>query len=330
MELTAFSGYYLEERKLKESASGGAATILAESILKEGGVVFGVSYTKDFKAAVYTCVDSLEGLSVIKGTKYIPSNKYMDINGEKKQVFEVVASKLQSGKDVLFTGVGCDIGALVFYLESHGIDVSNLYTIDLICHGPTNSNVQKKYIEELESKYKSKVTNFNLRYKKEGWVPPYIHVEFENGKKYEISFYDSDYCYAFGVYSKKSCYNCKFKGNNHKADVTIGDYWGLTEDMPGYNQNGVSVFLVRTDKGMELLNKINRNAYFLSSADVQHIIENNPMYYKCREKSPKWEAFDEEINKNGLKSAVIKSNGGVFKYYLPKIKKYVKGLLNKG
>lgn len=45
--------------------------------------------------------------------------------------------------------------------------------------------VHRKFIEDLEKKYKSRVVSFNERYKKEGWVPSYLKVVFENGKVYE-------------------------------------------------------------------------------------------------------------------------------------------------
>lgn len=44
-----------------------------------------------------------------------------------------------------------------------------------------------------------------------------------------------------------SCYNCQCKVYN-KADLTLGDFWGLSKRDLRYNSNGVSAIIVHSEK----------------------------------------------------------------------------------
>lgn len=94
----------------------------------------------------------------------------------------------------------------------------------------------------------SKVIDFSVRYKNPNWRPPYLRAVFENGKVYSKPFYNTDYGIAFKLYGYPSCYECKFKGENHVSDITIGDYWGINDNDECYNSKGVSVAFVHTNK----------------------------------------------------------------------------------
>ena len=259
--LQAYSGYYYDDNILKQSASGGAADVLARQVLEENGVVFGVAYSENFKSAGYICIESPDDLHLIRGSKYIVPNKQILIEGKYYSIYEVIEQKLKQNKKVLFIGLGCDVGAVKKYLEVNSIDDSNLYTIDLICHGPTFQAVQEDYINALEKKFASKIVEFSMRYKKKEWTPPYVYAAFANGKKYYKPFYETDLGYAFKVYSRKACFNCKYKGHNHIADLTVGDYWGLKPGMVGYNPKGVSIILSRTEKGSHMISQINKDRF---------------------------------------------------------------------
>lgn len=307
--LKAYSGYFNDIAKLKKSTSGGVATALSEAVIKAGGVVFGVIYTDDFKACEYFCAENYEQLEKFKGSKYIECAKKVFCNGVYKSVYEVVEEELKAGKMVLFIGLECVISALYKHAELNNVNAENLYTISLICHGPTFSKVAEDYIETLENKYKSKVKDFSVRYKKYGVKPPYIHAEFKNGKIFEIPFYESDYGYAFGNYSLSGCYKCNFRGENHKADLAIGDYWGLTSDMTEYNKYGASVLITKTEKGEKLVSMIDKESFKLFESDVDHAISTSTMYYQARKKPQDWETFKKNLFENGLHYAVVQSKG---------------------
>ena len=155
MKIEAYSGFYKDDAVLKNVASGGAASILGETIISRGGVVYGVGYTDGFKQVCFYRATTFEDLAPLKGSKYVYAKR--KVAGDQRTLYEVVANDLCEGKTVLLTGLGCDIGAMLSYCESHNINMENLYTVDLICQGPTFPEAQSSYIEMLEKKFKSKV-----------------------------------------------------------------------------------------------------------------------------------------------------------------------------
>ena len=329
-KIKVYSGYFKSKEKLCTVASGGVATAISEVIIQNGGVVFGVAYTDDFRSAQFICADSIQDLEKLKSSKYIFPEKKCLIDGEYLPVYTAVERKLSEGKTVLFIGTGCNVGALLKYAESHNCDVENLYTVDIICHGPTYSDSLSQYVDRLEEKYGAKVTKFNMRYKIKGTKPPFIYSEFSNGKKFKERLYESDFGYAFQVYKKSSCYNCQFKGDSHKADLTIGDYWGCVRGMKEFNQFGVSVMFTRTEKGEELIRWLTSiDSFVVNSADMEIALANNPAFYKVRTKNQKiYEKFQKDLQEHGLRYAVRNSIG--YKGYIKRaIKKRIQEITQK-
>ena len=142
--LKAYSGYYRDTQKLLQSASGGAASVLAQAVIRNGGAVFGASYSADFRTAEYSYIERPEDLGRLKGSKYIPTLKRVLVDGEYVPLWPLVAEKLKKGKEILFTGLGCDVAALKSYLKANHVDFSRLYTVDLICYGPAIPEVHRQ------------------------------------------------------------------------------------------------------------------------------------------------------------------------------------------
>ncbi len=125
-----------EEIRLK-SSSGGVFTLLAESIIKDGGVVFGVRFDSDWNA-VHDYTESVEGLEVFRGSKYVQS----DISDNFKKAKEF----LKKGRKVLFSGTPCQIAGLKEFLRN---DYDNLLTVDVVCHGVPSPAVWIAYIKSI-------------------------------------------------------------------------------------------------------------------------------------------------------------------------------------
>ncbi len=236
---------------------------------------------------------------------------------------------------MFFIGLGCDVAAIYSFLKTKKINIENFFTVELICHGPTYDKVAKQYIDALEERYGSQIKEFSVRYKKTGWVPNYIFAKFHNGREYSVPFYETDYGYAFNLYGKPYCYHCNFRGKNHQADMIVGDYWGLSRGMDGYNPDGVSLFLVRTERGEKLLQKIDTADFYLQPADIELALSHNSMYYMCRTKPRNWECFDKDLSEYGLHRAVVKSCGGQLRYFLKRspvvffVKRFLRKFLKK-
>lgn len=321
----ACMGYYLDHEKLMTSASGGAATALAEAFITRGGTVFGVEYTEDFRAARYGCAKTTQELCRFCGSKYI----YPDIHDQDgKSVLDLVEEKLRENKPVLFIGLGCIVSGLLHRLEQHQVATNNLYTVDLICHGPTLSSIQEKYIQELEQKFGSKVVTFETRNKKRGWATPCLRVVFANGTEYTKPLYETDLGFALKYYCRKSCYHCSFKSNSHVADITAGDCWGLKPGMDEYNEKGISVLLYRTEKGERLIRTLDENTFHLAPIDFAFVEKNNPMFSESAKKPSFYESFEHDMEEYGLHYAVKHSAGNRI-YIKAALKNRVLRFLNK-
>ena len=309
--LKVYSGYCKSKDELCTVASGGAATTLSHLFIQNGGVVFGVAYTEDFKSAQFLCARTDDDIEKLKSSKYIAAEKKCIVDGEYISVYSAVERQLSSGKMVLFIGTGCEIGALLKYIENHNCDATNLYLVDIICHGPTYPASLEQYVCRLEEKYGAKVTKFNMRHKIKGTKPHYIYAEFANGKKFKERLYESDFGYAFQVYKKAACYNCQFKGDSHRADITIGDYWGCNKNMKGFNQFGVSVIFVRSAKGDRLIQMLDESETFVvNAADMNIALSNNPAFYKIRTRNMQlYDKFKGDMADKGLHYAVKHSAG---------------------
>ncbi len=308
--MKTYSGSIIEKASLRKVASGGIATALSEIALESGWVVFGVSYSEDFKSAEYICIDNKSELHRLQGSKYV----------ETKKNYDLLMNKLKAGKRILYFGLGCDIGAIKTLCKNKGIDDSKLYTIDLLCHGPASKVIHKKYIEDLEARYNSRIKAYSTKYKKEGWIPPYIRAEFSNGKVYEEIFEYTDFGYAFSNFALPRCTNCQFKGENHKGDLCIGDFWGVSKEMTQYNKDGVSIIVVQTDKGNELISMLD-GRFSLSEVDIGSALIKNPMYYKSREQGKQFEEFNSYIKTRGLHESLKEcSDYAVWQKNIKKIK----------
>lgn len=251
-----YAAYMKNRHELLQSASGGAATALAKTVLSHGGVVFGVSYTENYKKSKTRKVLTIDELPCIKDSKYMQSDK--------GTVYKEVKSELEKGKEVLYTGTPCEIGAVKSFL---GKDYVNFYTCELICHGPTTYKVAKKYLDEQERIQKSKLVKLSVRNKENGWKVPHIKLEFQNGKSVVSEFYKSDYGTGFVVMLRESCHQCIFKGDGKVADITVGDFWGANEEDPFWNADGISAINIHTEKGKKLLHMTNDLMLFPVSYD---------------------------------------------------------------
>ena len=308
--MKAYCGYINDISLLKTSASGGLATNLAQTMLKKAGICYGVSYSEDFKSAEYLRVTDEADITKLQSSKYIKAKMT-------KEILSAIGCDLQNNKQVLVIGLPCEIGMVKGFLEKEGISTNNLMTTDLICHGPTYPEVAETYIDFLEKKYRSKIVNFSVRYKNPNWTPGYLLAEFENGKRFIKKFFDTDYGTAFSMMPMEQCFHCAFKGDNHKADLTIGDYWGVDETEDGYHKTGTSLALTHTEKAEAFLKEL--TDFTLFPADLEKALRVNKRYHESIKKTKQREQFINNYKTLGLKKSVAKHLGfkGRLKRALP-------------
>lgn len=272
-----------DEEIRRQSSSGGIATKLAEKIIDEGGVVFGVIMTEQCEA-IHTFTETKAGLEAFRGSKYIQSRV-----GES---FKQAKEFLKAGRKVLFIGTPCQISGLKHFLRK---DYSTLYTVDFICHGVPSPGVFKWYIQEEVNKYVSarkgrknsvsfspihsipkgdiqlpeglKVVDIHFRDKREGWKKFSFVLQLAeasaDGKKNTVSFSSnvSENIFLKGfcsdLYLRPSCHKCPVRSYRSGSDLTIADFWGQEYMFPEFdNDTGTSCVIVKTTKGQTLFSSV--------------------------------------------------------------------------
>lgn len=229
------------------SSSGGMFTLLAEDILQANGAVCGAAYDADFNVR-HILIRGIDELEKLRGSKYVQS----DIG----EVYCEIETFLKSGIQVLFTGVPCQVAGLYNYL---GKDYENLYTMDLLCHGTPSPKVFEKYLDETFGERRKDIVRFDFRDKSVfGWSTC-INVYFADGTEFHKDCKDDPYYQAFLpiISIRKSCSSCKFSSIPRIADISVGDFWGISRFAPEYTDNkGTSLVIVNSPKGSKFFHTI--------------------------------------------------------------------------
>lgn len=268
----AYAAYNIDESVRKESSSGGVFSAVATHLFNNHNntYVFGAAFDENFNVN-HICVDNEKDLFKLRGSKYVQSN----IGESPKQVKEL----LEKGNTVLFSGTPCQVSGLYNYLKK---DYDNLYTIDIVCHGTCVKKVFNKYVEYLKETYKSDIASISFRNKEIGWNNFSTEIIFCNGCRY-LKHHDEDlYMKLFlkNLILNNGCYDCKFKGDNHVADITLGDLWGIENfDDIKDDDKGMSLLLTNTQKGNDLVKEL-QNSIYIQEIDKDLALRYNSAYSK--------------------------------------------------
>ena len=232
------------------SQSGGAFTAISDVIMDRNGTVFGVVMDDNLEAKYSKARNSHER-DLMRGSKYMQARV--------ENAYKEVQESLKEGP-VLFTGTPCQVGGLLKYLSTKHIDTTNLFTVDLICHGAPSVRVWRemmKYISHDVGKIKYAICRDKIQ---TGWGGSVS--TFYGSKK--IS--SNTFCRIFftDLCLRDSCYSCQYATRDRVSDVTIGDAWGCKEKNPEfYDPMGVSLTCINTEKGKWLFDKFKNEVEFL-------------------------------------------------------------------
>lgn len=269
-----------------ESSSGGIFTLIGEQIIARGGIVFGAKFDDDFNV-VHDYVKTKEELKVLRGSKYLQSRI-----GE---TFVETEKYLKKGRTVLFSGTPCQIAGLNSFLRK---TYDTLFTIDIICHGVPSPKVWQKYIKYQEKVAGSKAKIISFRRKDGGWKQYSISIVFENGKEY-MQLYKRDlYMRAFlrNICLRPSCYSCHFKTLNRESDITMADFWGIQNILPGMDDDkGTSLIFVNSEKGQKIFKEIKDKMTFYK-VNINEAVLYNSAAVKSVEYNPRREIFFSELD----------------------------------
>ena len=243
-EVECFAAW-AEDSIREKSSSGGIFTVVAEWTLKKNGVVYGVAqHGKEASAFGFRRVERIEQLAALRGSKYVQAYA--------GNVYKAVKEDLAAKRQVLFAGTPCQIAALHSFLQK---DYENLLTVDLVCHGVHS---QKMLCEYLKENYRdTKAVSF--RDERFGWTSLHLLVENNDGRKQTVMYEQSAYEKAFHTYTdlQLSCYHCPFAGLKRKADLSLGDFWGIDVFKKDWNDGkGTSLVLIHTERGKDIFQQI--------------------------------------------------------------------------
>lgn len=274
---------------LKESTSGGAFTAFANTIINNGGVVYGVKLNSDY-TAIHVKATSLSELSQFRNSKYVQSNTGSTF----KEVKELLNRKVQ----VLYSGTICQIEGLLAYLNCLNVSIDNLYTCEVICHDVVSPLVLKKYMS-YQNKKRNGIDKIVFRDKTiygYNWSNLTLYkegiIKYHNGLDMDIylkMMFD-------GISIRKSCSSCSFKRQERHSDLIIWDCFDVRNyDSTMNNNKGATKVLINSQKGEKLFFRSSNNLYFKQFSYNELTHNNYEMFNKPYE-SPKREMFFKDLN----------------------------------
>ena len=283
---------YNRDKDLRLSSSSGAIfSSLAEYVFGKNGIVYGVAMSEDCYSAEFIAVTDRNGLTKLRGSKYLQAKV--------GNTYKWVKDDLLAGKQVLFSGTGCQVNGLKNFL---GKDYDNLLCVAVICHGAPSPGLWKKYAEYQEKKNCGKLKGINFRCKDDSWTDfgmkeVLTEIPQSKAKQLYISKDEDSYMQMFlrDYCLRPSCYDCVAK-KVKMGDLTIADFWGINEVAPEMNDgNGTSLVLIRTDKGMKAFETINSKLK-LKEVAYEDGVRGNPAEYKSCHRPPQRDTFFEDMS----------------------------------
>ena len=249
--------------------SGGVFPVLANKILAEGGFVGGAVWDSEFNVKQVVSQDP-QVVANMRGSKYAQSNAV--------GFYSAVKKALHTSKPVLVCGTPCQMTALQAFLNK---DYENLIVVDFICHNVPAPAAIKKYVEYYEHKFNSKVIAIQQKNKELGWRRLTTKLTFEDGRVEYDDGCNSLFMKGFvgtGVFSRKSCQQCLYKGFPCVSDLTIGDCWGGMDGLPVEMDGdlGTSVVLCNTSKGALFFHGlVSKGEFYTKKVSLDSILKVN-------------------------------------------------------
>lgn len=333
--MAVYAAKHKDERIRLASSSGGVFTAIAESVIDDGGVVFGAKFDKDW-SVIHGYTETKEELAAFRGSKYVQSrigDSYKDAE-----------ALLKTGRKVLFSGTPCQIAGLKRFLRK---EYDNLLTVDFICHGVPSPGVWREYLKEETARQCGgknsvlshpkdnlgdvRIENISFRDKRLGWkkysFALTLSVPNGQGAKNTVLLSESLDKNIFlrgflaDLYLRPSCHACPAKKFKSGSDVTIGDFWGVQNVMPEIDDDkGVSALMVNSLK----LDVCFRSSKIKKwSTHYNSILRYNPSIEKSVKLSDKRECYFNKIKRPFSKRVYQLTKISILKRINRKIQNYI-------
>ena len=260
-----FGGYSLDKDIRFESTSGGAFSEIVNAYCDENYVIFGAE--ADGLEVFHSYITDKRELGKFRKSKYSQSKIGTAYKDAKRF--------LKEGKKVLFTGTPCQIAGLKAYLGN--ADQDKLLTIEVVCEGVPSPLYVRKLDKHIEKKFGARIKSLDYRYTGRSWLSKglwdfeqmfikLLNVNKQNGggkwdfQQMLIITEDMKTELKRDRWFNRSCPARSFSS---RADITLGDLWGVHIYCPElYGKNGgASLVIGNTEKGKSIIAEATKNMY---------------------------------------------------------------------
>lgn len=310
--------YAIKQKEYKKGnfSSTGIFGKLAEQVLLENGIIFGVKYNKD--ESFFEKIEKVEDLNKIEGSKYFQ----VDISN----IYKEIEKELKLGKKVLVGATPCQITGLRNKFSKE----NNLILVQVLCHGVPSQKLFKKFTKEL---FDDVPERMNFRHNNNRWDNYSENYIFNNCEKI-IPMQQDLYIKAFlsDLSLNDCCYDCHFAGKQTWADIIVGDCWGIKKiNKNFYTNKGVSIICCNTSLGQEYFEKVVNNfqTYKIPKSKYKYCNENLFKAFDFKKKYNNQLAFYECLNHNSFTQTLKEcaKERQVNNSFLAKVKRKIKKIL---
>lgn len=262
--ITTLWGGYAKDNSIRlQSTSGGIVKLLAEHVIRQGGIVFGVELNADLEA-YYISIERENEVSRIQGSKYMQAHP--------GDIYPKLAEALKKKRATLFIGLHCQAKAV----RARFGNKPHLFIVDLACFGSPSRLLFESWLKQ-EAGNIADVSYVSFRDKSAGWrASGTAKIDFLNGQSKLIAagqnqfhqFFLSELCL------NESCYRCTPSPDTRVSDITLGDFWGNAQFSEEEAHNGLSIICCHTESGKALLQQISNNLVLQPVAEKQAYLGN--------------------------------------------------------
>lgn len=299
-----------------QSTAGGAFTGIAEYVIENSGIVFGVEM--DHNCYVHhIAVENKQDLYKFRNSKYVQSDV--------EDTFKQVKKYLENGRLVCYSGTPCQIEGLLNYLNNN--EYENLILVDVVCRAVPSPGIWKKYVDMIEEK-RGKIKSVRFRDKTLGYQYSTMEIKDEKGGVDRGGIESQPWLRMFfsGMIIRPSCTECKFRSMYRRSDFTIWDCFNIYHIDRAFDEDiGTTRVLIHSQKAKDLFEKI-KEKYIYRFISVEAAVSNVAELNKSPNAHDNKRLFIEDINKYNTQDVIDKYFPKTFKV---KIKRISRLVLNK-
>lgn len=287
-----YGGYVQDETIRKESSSGGVFTVLAEYMLKRGGVVCGAAFATRGTEVLHIIVDKRSELPRLRGSKYVQSSIGM--------VYRELLELLKKGKSVLFIGTPCQVAALKSVVSANKWQ-EQLLTVDLLCAGAPPQKLFTQFVNAVTGGQAETAHDIKMRDKtSSGWHDCTQTLTYQGGV-YRSHKLQNPYFRVMKarLSARKSCWNCRYAQIPRQGDFSLGDLWGVAETaLHITDEKGVSAICINNEKASQILQEIRPSLALLERVEIDAVGATNNLRVHCYP-HPNYERFWDYLRGGG-------------------------------